>query len=102
VSDKTEELFPFYGFGNYMKSEDALGAKLVFLFATDKETAARMLVEVVGSEGEVVTGSLRIAPGNNIRPDWLLAAAMGSEKADWSSGASIPVTQPAQEEELLN
>lgn len=100
--DKT--LLTFYGFGNYLAGGERLGAKMVFLFATDKETAAKMLVKVVGSEGKVVTASLKIVSGTTILLDWLLAAAMESQEANWSSGLSVSsiTTLSATPKEHLN
>lgn len=94
----------FYGIGNYLKAGGKLGTKVVFLFAPDKKAAIELLMKVVGSEGEILAGSLKIVSGTTILPAWLLAAAMESREVDWSSGLNLPsITAqltPAKEEYL--
>ena len=101
MSNKTGALFAFYGFGNYLTGGGKLGSKMAFILATDKRMAVQRLLEAVASGGEVVEGSLHIASGNTIRPDWLLAAAMEAE-ADWSSGVRVRSTTMLVPEKLLS
>lgn len=93
---------PFYGFGNYLTDNgETLGSAMIFVFAEDKKAARGTLVQELSRSGDLVPGSLRVCAGNTIHASWLLAAAMQSEEADWSSGVAMP-TAFAHRKEMLN
>ena len=85
---------PFYGFGNWLVG-DKLGSVMIFVMADDIAAARTMLVTELYAEGEPVPGSLRVCPGNEIQSRWLLAAAMQSKDAVWSSEVPVPAVQTA-------
>lgn len=97
---------PFYGFGNYLTDEGmTLGSAIVFVLADDELGARKLLVRELSAEGDLVPNSLKVYAGDTIPSAWLLAAAMGSKEATWSSSMSaLPVMKiaTAQKKEYLS
>lgn len=95
---------PFYGFGNYLTdSGSTLGSNMVFVMADDDKAARVLLIEELSANGDIVPNSLKVCRGSSIPVSWLMAAAMQSEEADWSSDVPMAVAQPViKRKEYLN
>jgi len=92
----------FYGFGNYLTDGgETLGAKIMFISADNEKTARGLMVNELAKEGNLVPNSLMVFAGNTIPAEWLMAAALRSEEATWSSG-TVPAMPILHKKELLN